>query len=78
MRRSDGSRRRDGIFVRIRMHRVFIARPGLPSIMLALLIIALVGALVFLVLAGLVLFWIPFLIIGLLAAILSRLFSGRR
>jgi Flp pilus assembly protein TadB len=72
--RSDGPPRPAGVFV----HRVFIARPGLPSILLALLIIALVAALVFLVLAGLVLIWIPVLIVGVVAAILPRLFGGRR
>jgi hypothetical protein len=80
--RSDGPPRSAGIFVRVDqlggVHRVVIARPGLPSIMLALLIIALVAALVLLVLTGLILFWIPILIIGLVAAILSRLFVGRR
>jgi hypothetical protein len=75
-------RRTSGIFVRVDqlggVHRVIIPRPGLPSIMFALLVIALVGALVLLALAGLFLFWIPILIIGLVAAILSRLFGGRR
>ena len=79
--RSEGPPRPAGVFVRFDqlggVHRVFIARPGLPSIMLALLILALVAALVLLVLAGVVLFWIPMLIIGLLAVILSR-FSGVR
>jgi hypothetical protein len=80
--RSDDPRRPAGIFVRFDQlggaHRVFVARPGWPSIMFALLVIALVGALVLLLLAGLFLFWIPILIIGLVAAILSRLFGGRR
>jgi len=80
--RSDGPPRPAGVFVRFDqlggVHRVFIARPGLPSIMLAVLILALIAALVLLVLAGLVLFWIPMLIIGLLAVILSRFSGGRR
>jgi len=73
-------RRPAGVFVRFDeqgVHRVFIARPGLPSILLALLIIGFVAALVFLVLAGIVLFWIPMLIIGLLAAFLSGAFRRR-
>ena len=75
-------RRPAGVFVRFDeqggVHRVFIARPGLPSVLLALLIIGLVAALVFLVLAGIVLFWIPILIIGLLAAFLSGAFRRLR
>ena len=80
--RSDGPPRPAGVFVRSDqlggVHRVFIVRPGLPSILFALLILALIAALVLLVLAGLVLFWIPMLIIGLLAVILSRFSGGRR
>jgi hypothetical protein len=79
--RADGPPRPTGIFVRIDqlggVHRVIIPRPGLPSIMFALLVTALVGGLVLLALAGLFLFWIPILIIGLIAAILSRVFGGR-
>ena len=79
--RSD-PRRTSGIFVRVDqlggVRRVIIPRPGLPSIMFALLVIALVAALVFVALAGLILFWIPILIIGFVAAILSRVFGGRR
>jgi Flp pilus assembly protein TadB len=64
-----------GLFVRIEerdgVRRVFIARPGLPSIILALLIIGLIAAIVFLVLAGVVLVWIPVLIIGIVLALLS-------
>src|SRR5438034_7323180 len=64
-----------GIFLRIEerdgVRRVFIARPGLPSIILALLIIGLIAAIVFLVLAGVVLLWIPIVIIGIVLALLS-------
>jgi hypothetical protein len=64
-----------GIWMRIDerdgMRRVFIARPGLPAIILGLLLLGLIAAVVFLVLAGIVLVWIPILIGGILLALLS-------
>jgi hypothetical protein len=64
-----------GIWMRIEerdgVRRVFIARPGLASIILGLLIIGLIAALVFLLLAGLVLLWIPIVIGGIILALLS-------
>ena len=65
---------RDGI------HRIFIARPGWPAIIAALLIIGLFTAIVFIVLAGIVVLWIPIVIIGILAAIVpgvARLYWTR-
>ncbi len=56
---------RDGV------RRVFIARPGLLSIVLGLLIIGLIAAVIFLVLAGIVLVWIPILIGGIILVLLS-------
>ena len=56
---------RDGV------RRVYIARPSLPSIILGLLIVGLIAAAVFLVLAGLVLLWIPIVIGGVILALLS-------
>jgi hypothetical protein len=56
---------RDGV------HRVFIARTGLPGIILGLLVLGLIAAVLFLVLAGVVLLWIPLLIAGILLALLS-------
>ena len=64
-----------GIWLRIDerdgVRRVFIARPGLLSIVLGLLIIGLIAAVVLLVLAGIVLLWIPLLIAGIVLALLS-------
>ncbi len=62
------------------MHRIFIARPGWPTVIAALLIIALFVAIVFVVLAGLVVLWIPIVILGILAAIVPsavRLYWSR-
>jgi hypothetical protein len=53
------------------VHRIFIARPGLPTIILVLLIVGLVAALVLVVLAGIVLLWIPIVVGGILLALLS-------
>jgi hypothetical protein len=59
-----------GLWVRIEerdgVRRVTISRPGLPTIVLGLLLLGLIAALAFLVLAGFLLFWIPVLIAGLL------------
>ena len=57
---------RDGV------HRIFIARPGWPAIIAALLIVGLFAAVVFVVLAGLVVLWIPIVILGILAAIVPN------
>jgi len=71
--RSEGPPRPAGVFVRFDQlggtHRVFIARPSLSSVILAGLIIALVVALVFLLLASLVLFWIP-IVVGVIVLLL--------
>ena len=64
-----------GIWMRIDerdgVRRVYIARPSLLSIILGLLIIGLIAAAVFLLLAGLVLLWIPIVIGGVILALLS-------
>ena len=64
-----------GIWMRIEerdgVRRLYIARPGLLSIILGLLIIGLIAAAVFLLLAGLVLLWIPIVIGGIILALLS-------
>jgi len=54
--------------------RIFIARPGLGSIILGLIIVGFVVAVVFVVLAGIVLLWIPILVGGILLALLSGAF----
>ena len=56
---------RDGV------HRVYIARPGLSAIIIGLLLLGLIGAVMLLVLAGVVLLWIPLLIGGIFLALLS-------
>ncbi|MGZ5897623.1 MAG: hypothetical protein ACXWJ6_15380 [Xanthobacteraceae bacterium] len=53
------------------VHRVFIARPGLPSIILTVLIFGVIVAVILLVLAGIVFLWIPILIGGILLAVAS-------
>lgn len=58
-------------------HRVFVARPGLPSILLGLLLVGFVVALIFLLLAGLVLIWVPVVVAGILFALLSGAFRRR-
>jgi hypothetical protein len=56
---------RDGV------RRLYIARPGLPLVILVLAIAGLLAALLFAVLAGLVLLWIPFLLAVIGLAVLS-------
>jgi hypothetical protein len=51
--------------------RVYVARPGLPSIILTVLILGLILAIIFLVLAGIVFLWIPILIGGIVLAMAS-------
>jgi hypothetical protein len=77
-------RDRDNIFMQFEgrdgVHRIFIARPGWPAIMAALLIFGLFAAIVFVVLAGIVVLWIPIVILGVLAAIVpatARMYWGR-
>jgi hypothetical protein len=62
---------RDGV------HRIYIGRPGLGSIILGLLLIGLVAGVAFLVVAGLIILWVPILIGGILLALLSGLFRRR-
>jgi Flp pilus assembly protein TadB len=54
-----------------RVHRIYVARPGLPAIILGLLILGAIAALVFLVVAGVVLLWLPILIGGIVLALLA-------
>jgi hypothetical protein len=75
---------RDNIFMQFGgsdgMHRIFIVRPGWPAIIAALLIFGLFAAIVFIVLAGIVVLWIPIVILGILAAIVpaaARMYWGR-
>jgi hypothetical protein len=65
----------DGVFVHIDEHDalrgVYWARPGLPSILLGLLIVGLIVAAVFFVLAGLVLVVVPIAVAAIVVALLS-------
>jgi hypothetical protein len=51
--------------------RIYIAQPGWPTIVFILLIVGLFAAIAFLVLAGLLLFWIPIVVGGILLALVS-------
>jgi hypothetical protein len=53
------------------VHRVVISRPGLSAILFGLLVIAAIGALAAVVLASIVVIWIPLLIAGILLALAS-------
>jgi hypothetical protein len=52
------------------VHRIFIARPGWPSILLGLVILGAIVAALFLVIAGVLLLWLPILIGGVVLALL--------
>jgi hypothetical protein len=70
-----------GLFMRFEerdgVHRVYIVRPGLGSIVLGLLLIGLIAGIVFLVVAGLIILWVPILIGGILLALLTGFFRRR-
>jgi hypothetical protein len=72
---SQSRRDRDNVFMQFGdgagIYRIFIARPGWPAIIAALLVIGLFTAIVFIVLAGLVVLWIPLVVLGIVAAIIS-------
>jgi hypothetical protein len=59
------------------VHRVYIARPGLSSIILGLLLIGLIAGIAFLVVAGLIILWVPILVGAILLALLSGFFRRR-
>ncbi len=60
-----GVEERDGV------RRVVFKRPGMFSIIFGLLVVGLIVAAVFLLLAGLVLIWVPLVVVGILFALLS-------
>ena len=70
--------RPSGIFMRFEqrdgVHRVYIGRPGIGSIILGLLLIGLIAGVAFLIVAGLIILWVPILIGGIFLALLSALF----
>ena len=51
--------------------RVFVARPGPFTLILALLVIGFVAALALILLLGLVVLWVPILVAGIIAALFS-------
>jgi uncharacterized membrane protein len=65
--------RRDNIWGRYEdsygVHRIYIARPGLPSILIGLFILGSIVALVFLVVVGALLLAFPLVIAGILLAL---------
>ena len=66
----------DSMFVRVEegddgIRRVYLKKPGTFTIVLVLLAAGAVAALFFLLLAGLMLLWIPLVIIGILFAVFS-------
>jgi hypothetical protein len=72
--RGRSSRDESGIFVAIddgSGGRVYVARPGPFSIILALLIVGLIAAVILVALLGFVLIWIPVVIVLVAAAFLS-------
>lgn len=66
----------DSMFVRVEegddgIRRVYVKKPGTFTIVLILLAAGAVAALFFLLLAGLMLLWIPLIVIGILFAVFS-------
>jgi len=51
------------------VHRIYVARPGLPSILLGLFILGAIAALVILVIAGALLLAFPLFVAGVLLAL---------
>jgi hypothetical protein len=66
----------DSVFIRVEegddgIRRVYLRRPGTFTVILVLLAVGAVAALFFLLLAGLMLLWIPLIIAGILFAVFS-------
>jgi hypothetical protein len=66
----------EAVFVRVEegpdgIRRVYLKKPGTFTIVLVLLAAGAVAALFFLLLAGLMLLWIPLVIVGILFAVFS-------
>jgi hypothetical protein len=66
----------DSLFVRVEegpdgIRRVYLKKPGPFTVVLVLLAAGAVAALFFLLLAGLMLLWIPLIIVGILFAVFS-------
>jgi hypothetical protein len=69
-----GGRGFESIFIRVDerdgVRRIYLAQPGPGTIALGLLILGLIAAALVLVLAGVVLIWLPILVGGILLALL--------
>jgi hypothetical protein len=66
----------DSLFVRVEegddgIRRIYVKKPGPLTIILILLAAGATGALFFVLLAGLMLLWIPLIIVGILVAMFS-------
>lgn len=66
----------DSLFVRVEegddgIRRIYVKKPGPLTIILVLLVAGATGALFFVLLAGLMLLWIPLVIAGILIAMFS-------
>jgi hypothetical protein len=65
-----------GIWMRVEerdgTQRIYIGRPSIPALIVGLMIVGFVAALAFLAMAGLLLVWIPILVVGIVAALLSN------
>jgi hypothetical protein len=75
-RAQSGQRNFDSLFVRVEegddgIRRIYLKKPGPFTIVLILLAAGTLGALFFVLLAGLMLLWIPLVIVGILIAMFS-------
>jgi Flp pilus assembly protein TadB len=53
------------------VHRIYVMRPSLPSVILALLVLGAIALLAVLAVAGMVLLWLPILIGAIVVALLA-------
>jgi hypothetical protein len=65
-----------GIWMRVEetdgRQRIYVGRPSIPALILGLMIVGFVAALAFLAMAGLLLVWMPILVVGIALALLSN------
>lgn len=65
-----------GIWMRVEQtdgtQRIYIGRPSIPALILGLIVVGFVAALAFLAMAGLLLVWMPILVVGIVLALLSN------
>ncbi len=53
------------------IHRIYVRRFGLPTVIFALMVVGLVVSGAFLLLAGVVLIWLPIVVLGIVLAVLA-------